>query len=212
MGDVSDFTNFMGAVIDEASYAKLKGAIEGRAAIRSATILAGGECDDREGWFIRPTLIKTEDPKHELMSEELFGPVVTLYVYPDADYEETLRLVDSTSPYALTGAVFSTDRARIARAHDLLRHAAGNFYINDKPTGAVVGQQPSAAGRGVGHQRQGGLVAELAAVGEREDGQGDAGSAEGSSVSVPRAGKSLRNGLRATGYRLRATGYVRIRK
>jgi len=150
MGDVSDFTNFMGAVIDEASYAKLKGAIEGARRDPKCTILAGGECDDREGWFIRPTLIKTEDPKHELMSEELFGPVVTLYVYPDADYEETLRLVDSTSPYALTGAVFSTDRAAIARAHDLLRHAAGNFYINDKPTGAVVGQQPFGGGRASG--------------------------------------------------------------
>jgi 1-pyrroline-5-carboxylate dehydrogenase len=150
MGDVADFTNFMGAVIDQASYRKLSAAIEMARGDAKCAILAGGEHDDREGWFIRPTLIKTEDARHELMSEELFGPVVTLHVYPDGEWDRTLELVDTTSPYALTGAVFATDRAAIARAHDVLRHAAGNFYVNDKPTGAVVGQQPFGGGRASG--------------------------------------------------------------
>ena len=150
MGDVTDFTNFMGAVIDKPSFTKLSGKIEEARRDAKVTIVAGGEHDDRVGWFIRPTLIRTEDPRHDLMEEELFGPVVTLYVYPDDRYEETLRLVDTTSPYALTGAIFSTDRAAIAKAHDELRHAAGNFYVNDKPTGAVVGQQPFGGARASG--------------------------------------------------------------
>jgi 1-pyrroline-5-carboxylate dehydrogenase len=150
MGDVADFTNFMGAVIDGKSWGKLKGYIDGARADDRLAILAGGACDDRQGWFIRPTLIRTRDPKHVLMCEELFGPVVTLYVYPDADYEQALALCDETSPYALTGAVFAEDRRAIHQAHQRLRHAAGNFYVNDKPTGAVVGQQPFGGGRASG--------------------------------------------------------------
>jgi 1-pyrroline-5-carboxylate dehydrogenase len=161
MGDVADFTNFMGAVIDEPSFRRLSGKIDAARKDPKLAILAGGEHDDRAGWFIRPTLVRTEDPRHELMSEELFGPVVTLYVYPDAEYDETLRLVDATSPYALTGAVFSTDRRAIARAHDVLRHAAGNFYVNDKPTGAVVGQQPFGGARASGTNDKAGSALNL---------------------------------------------------
>ena len=161
MGDVSDFSNFMGAVIDEASYKKLRGAIDGARKGTGAQVLVGGETDDRLGWFVRPTLVRVEDPRHELMSEELFGPVVTLYVYPDAEYEETLRIVDGTSPYALTGAVFSTERRPIARAHDVLRNAAGNFYVNDKPTGAVVGQQPFGGARASGTNDKAGSALNL---------------------------------------------------
>jgi 1-pyrroline-5-carboxylate dehydrogenase len=161
MGDVADFTNFMGAVIDQKSFAKLKGAIDKARGDSRCTILAGGECDDRKGWFIRPTLIRVTDPKHELMQEELFGPVVTLYVYPDRQWDETLVLVDSTSPYALTGGVFSTDRAAIHQAHEALRHAAGNFYVNDKPTGAVVGQQPFGGARASGTNDKAGSALNL---------------------------------------------------
>jgi 1-pyrroline-5-carboxylate dehydrogenase len=161
MGDVTDFSNFMGAVIDEASWKNLRGAIEKARQDPRAQIVAGGECDDRLGWFIRPTLVRVEDPRHDLMSEELFGPVVTLYVYPDAEYEETLRLCDTTSPYALTGAVFATERKPIARAHDVLRHAAGNFYVNDKPTGAVVGQQPFGGARASGTNDKAGSALNL---------------------------------------------------
>ncbi len=161
MGDVGDFSNFMGAVIDQASFKKLKGAIDGARGDSGAKILAGGECDDKVGWFIRPTLVRVEDPRHQLMQEELFGPVMTLHVYPDAQWEETLRLVDTTSPYALTGAVFSDDRRAIMRAHDVLRHAAGNFYVNDKPTGAVVGQQPFGGARASGTNDKAGSALNL---------------------------------------------------
>jgi len=161
VGDPTDFSNFMGAVIDRPSYTKLKGAIDGARADTKCEIVAGGECDDRVGWFVRPTLIQVQDPRHNLMEEELFGPVVTLFVYDDAAYEETLRLVDTTSPYALTGAIFSTERAAIGRAHDLLRHAAGNFYVNDKPTGAVVGQQPFGGARASGTNDKAGSALNL---------------------------------------------------
>jgi 1-pyrroline-5-carboxylate dehydrogenase len=161
MGDVTDFTNFMGAVIDEASYRKLSGVIEQARGDSGLKILAGGECDDKVGWFVRPTLLRAEDPRHELMSEELFGPVVTLHVYEDKRWEETLRLVDSTSPYALTGAVFADDRRAVAQAHDVLRHAAGNFYVNDKPTGAVVGQQPFGGARASGTNDKAGSALNL---------------------------------------------------
>ena len=149
MGDVSDFTNFMGAVIDGASFATQREAIaEARAA--GAEIVAGGETDDSEGWFVEPTVIKTDDPGFRLMRDELFGPVATAFVYDENDWDDTLALVDSTGAYALTGAVFSNDRYALQQAQEELRYAAGNFYVNDKPTGAVVGQQPFGGARASG--------------------------------------------------------------
>jgi 1-pyrroline-5-carboxylate dehydrogenase len=148
MGDVQDFRNFMGAVIDQRAFDKIRGYIDG--ARKDASILAGGDCDGRSGYFIRPTLVEAKDPAHRLLCEEVFGPVVTAYVYDDARWQDTLGLVDRTSPYALTGAVFAQDRRAIVEATDALRNAAGNFYINDKPTGAVVGQQPFGGARGSG--------------------------------------------------------------
>ncbi len=150
VGDVADFTNFMGAVIDDKSWRNIGGYIQTAKDSSTMKILAGGTLDDREGWFVAPTLVESHDPKSKLMSEEIFGPVVTTYIYPDARWEETLRLVDETSPYALTGAVWSRERAPIGQARSVLRHAAGNFYINDKPTGAVVGQQPFGGARASG--------------------------------------------------------------
>ncbi len=150
MGDVADFRNFMGAVIDARSFGKLKGYLDQAAKDRGATILAGGGADDRKGYFVEPTLIQVKDPKYRTMCEELFGPVLTAYVYKDADWRQTLKLVDGTSPYALTGAVFARDRAAVEQARTALRDAAGNFYVNDKPTGAVVGQQPFGGARASG--------------------------------------------------------------
>jgi 1-pyrroline-5-carboxylate dehydrogenase len=149
MGDVRDFSNFMGAVIDGSSFATQSAAIaEAREA--GAEIITGGTTDDSEGWFVEPTVIKTEDPDFRLMRDELFGPVVTAYVYDEKRWDDTLRLVDETGTYALTGAVFANDRNAIGQAHDELRYAAGNFYVNDKPTGAVVGQQPFGGARASG--------------------------------------------------------------
>ena len=148
MGDIADFRNFMGAVIDKKAFTKIGEYLEhGR---RNASVVAGGVARGEEGYFIEPTLIETKDPAYRLLCEEIFGPVVTAYVYPDSKWEETLRIVDQTSPYALTGAVFSRDRQAIREAALILRNAAGNFYINDKPTGAVVGQQPFGGARGSG--------------------------------------------------------------
>jgi 1-pyrroline-5-carboxylate dehydrogenase len=149
MGDVRDFSNFMGAVIDESSFATQSAAIE-EAKSSGAEIVAGGNVDDSEGWFVEPTVIKTEDPGFRLMQDELFGPVVTAYVYDETKWDDTLRLVDRTGTYALTGAVFANDRSAIGEAHEALRYAAGNFYVNDKPTGAVVGQQPFGGARASG--------------------------------------------------------------
>jgi 1-pyrroline-5-carboxylate dehydrogenase len=148
MGDVQDFRNFMGAVIDRRSFDKISGYID--RARKDATIVAGGQCDGSKGFFVRPTLIHTEDPAYRSLCEEIFGPVVTAYVYDDAKWAETLKLVDATSPYALTGAVFAQDRGAVREARAALRNAAGNFYINDKPTGAVVGQQPFGGARASG--------------------------------------------------------------
>ena len=149
MGDPRDFTNFMGAVIDGSSFETQAGAIaEAREA--GAEIVAGGGTDDSTGWFVEPTVIKTEDPDFRLMQDELFGPVVTAYVYDEKRWDDTLRLVDETGTYALTGAVFASERSAIGEAHDALRYAAGNFYVNDKPTGAVVGQQPFGGARASG--------------------------------------------------------------
>jgi 1-pyrroline-5-carboxylate dehydrogenase len=150
VGDVSDFRNFMGAVIDEASFKNIEGFINAAKAGPGMKVIAGGNLHGKDGWFVEPTLVESEDPRSKLMSEEIFGPVVTLHVYKDSQWNETLKLVDSTSPYALTGAVFSTDRAPIMQASTVLRHSAGNFYINDKPTGAVVGQQPFGGARASG--------------------------------------------------------------
>jgi 1-pyrroline-5-carboxylate dehydrogenase len=149
-GDVSDFSNFMGAVIDASSFRTQREAIEEAKASAQTKVLVGGEVDDSEGFFVQPTVIETEDPEFRTMREELFGPVVTTYVYPDDAWQDTLELVDRTAPYGLTGAVFARDREAIEEAHDALQYAAGNFYVNDKPTGAVVGQQPFGGSRASG--------------------------------------------------------------
>ncbi len=149
-GDVTDFTNFMGAVIDRSSYDTLKGAIDAARQDTGADVICGGTCDDSRGYYISPTVIQAHDPHYASMERELFGPVLTVYVYKDSDYEQTLEVCDATSPYALTGAIFATDRQAINLAQDTLQHAAGNFYINDKPTGAVVGQQPFGGSRASG--------------------------------------------------------------
>ena len=148
MGDVTDFRNFVGAVIDKKSFAKISDYLSD--ASKNAKVVAGGKARGEEGYFIEPTLVETRDPGYRLLCEEIFGPVVTAYVYPDARFTETLELVDRTSPYALTGSIFARDRAAIREAATLLRNAAGNFYINDKPTGAVVGQQPFGGARASG--------------------------------------------------------------
>ena len=150
MGDVSDFSNFMGAVIDGSSFKTQKEAIDEARASAKAEIVAGGDYDDSEGYFVAPTVIQTEDPGYRTMNEELFGPVVTTYVYDDKRWSDTLDLVDQGAPYGLTGAVFADDRFAVEEAHAKLRYAAGNFYVNDKPTGAVVGQQPFGGSRASG--------------------------------------------------------------
>jgi 1-pyrroline-5-carboxylate dehydrogenase len=149
MGDVSNFSNFMGAVIDGGSFARQREAIE-HAKANDAEVLVGGGTDDSEGFFVQPTVIQTRDPRDRLMQEEFFGPIVTTYVYPENEWEQTLELVDETAPYGLTGAIFSQDRAAIDEAEEALRYAAGNLYVNDKPTGAVVGQQPFGGARASG--------------------------------------------------------------
>jgi 1-pyrroline-5-carboxylate dehydrogenase len=150
MGDVADFRNFMGAVIDSSSFATQREAIEEAKQHKGTSIVVGGGYDDSHGYFVEPTVIETSDPEFRLLRDELFGPVVTTYVYDDKRWDETLDLVDSSSPYGLTGAVFAEDRAAIADAKERLRYAAGNFYVNDKPTGAVVGQQPFGGSRASG--------------------------------------------------------------
>ncbi|MDX6548606.1 MAG: 1-pyrroline-5-carboxylate dehydrogenase [Gaiellales bacterium] len=150
MGGVEDFRNFMGAVIDQAAFRTQHEAIDKAKASDDAEIVVGGESDDSEGYFVAPTVIATTDPSFDLMQRELFGPVVTAYVYDEKRYEEALDVANRTSPYALTGSVFATERSAIAEAHDKLRDAAGNFYVNDKPTGAVVGQQPFGGARASG--------------------------------------------------------------
>lgn len=147
VGDVRDFSNFMGAVIDQGAFKEHSEAIDAARATKDARILAGGTYDGSQGWFVRPTLIEALDPTYHTMSHELFGPILTLHVYDETKWEDMLEVVDRTSPYALTGAVFSQDRYALHIAVHKLRHAAGNFYINDKPTGAVVGQQPFGGAR-----------------------------------------------------------------
>jgi 1-pyrroline-5-carboxylate dehydrogenase len=148
IGDPTDFRNFMGAVIDKRAFTKISEYIDD--AKQNATIVAGGKVDGKSGYFVHPTLVETDDPGYRLLCEEIFGPVVTVHVYDDAKWAETLRIVDTTSVYALTGAVFANDRRAVREAAMALRNAAGNFYVNDKPTGAVVGQQPFGGARGSG--------------------------------------------------------------
>ncbi|WBO84720.1 L-glutamate gamma-semialdehyde dehydrogenase [Hymenobacter yonginensis] len=161
MGDVEDFSNFINAVIDEKSFDKLAKYIDGAKADANAEIVAGGGYDKSKGYFIEPTVIVTKDPKYVTMCEELFGPVVTVHIYDADKFEEVLELVDTTSPYALTGAIFSQDRYAIDHASKKLVHAAGNFYINDKPTGAVVGQQPFGGARASGTNDKAGSMLNL---------------------------------------------------
>lgn len=161
MGDPADFSVFVGAVIDERAFHRLDQAISACRADPRATIVAGGKTDRSEGWFIQPTLVEVTDPRHQMMTVELFGPVLTAFVYEDSQWEETLRLVDSATPYALTGAIFSQDRDAIRKADAVLRYAAGNYYINDKPTGAVVGQQPFGGARASGTNDKAGSILNL---------------------------------------------------
>lgn len=161
LGPVEDFSNFVNAVIDKKSYDKLTGYIKAAKNDPSVEIIAGGQFSDEEGYFISPTIILAKDPKYVTMCDELFGPVLTIYVYEDAAFEETLELLDNTSEYALTGSILSKDRAAINLALHKLRNSAGNFYINDKPTGAVVGQQPFGGARGSGTNDKAGAKANL---------------------------------------------------
>ena len=161
MGDPVDFRNFMGAVIDQAAYTTITSYIEHARESGEAEILVGGDADDSEGFYVRPTVILANAPDFRTMCEEIFGPVVTVYVYDDTQWEQTLELLDSTSPYALTGAVFADDRAAVLQARRALRYAAGNFYVNDKPTGAVVGQQPFGGGRASGTNDKAGSMLNL---------------------------------------------------
>jgi len=162
MGDPIDFSNFVNAVIDQASFDSIKEFIEYAAHADDAEILTGGKCDDSVGYFIEPTTILTTSPEFRTMCEEIFGPVLTIYLYDPAEWQATLELVDSTSPYALTGCVMATNKAAIAEAAAALTHAAGNFYINDKPTGAVVGQQPFGGSRASGTNDKAGSMFNLA--------------------------------------------------
>ena len=159
MGPAEDFTNFVNAVIDKNSFDNIKSYIDFAKAAPDAKVLAGGVCDDTEGYYVQPTLIETISPHFKTMQEEIFGPVMTVYVYDGGKFEETLRLCDATSPYALTGAIFAQDRAAVMKAETMLENAAGNFYINDKPTGAVVGQQPFGGTRASGtNDKAGSLI------------------------------------------------------
>jgi 1-pyrroline-5-carboxylate dehydrogenase len=161
MGDISDFGNFMGAVIDKKSFENIKGYIETAKQSAEAKVIVGGGCNMEAGYFVEPTIIEVTDPKYRTMTEEIFGPVLSVYVYEDSAYEETLRLVDETSPYALTGSVFAQDRKAIDRCKEALIYTAGNFYINNKPTGAVVGQQPFGGARSSGTNDKAGSVLNL---------------------------------------------------
>jgi 1-pyrroline-5-carboxylate dehydrogenase len=161
MGDVADFRNFMGAVIDDRAFARIRGYLEQAKQDSGVRVVGGGGADDSVGYFIQPTLLQVDDPGYRLMCEEIFGPVLTVHVYPASRWQETLELVDKTGPYALTGAVFSRDRAALIQADRALRQAAGNYYVNDKPTGAVVGQQPFGGARASGTNDKAGSILNL---------------------------------------------------
>jgi 1-pyrroline-5-carboxylate dehydrogenase len=161
MGDVADFRNFMGAVIDEKAFDDITGYIKNARTSKDADVLVGGEADKSEGYFIRPTVIEARRPDYVTMVDEIFGPALTVYIYKDKDWSKTLELVDATSPYGLTGAVFATDRRAVQEAVVALRHSSGNFYVNDKPTGAVVGQQPFGGARASGTNDKAGSMLNL---------------------------------------------------
>jgi len=161
MGDVTDLSNFMGAVIDDRAFAKHRAALERAKGDGSITVVAGGTCDDSEGWFVRPTVLECTDPTNEIFTTEYFGPILGVHVYDDGDWDAMLRQMESVAPYALTGSVIAQDRAAIAHATEFLRFAAGNFYVNDKPTGAVVGQQPFGGGRASGTNDKAGAAQNL---------------------------------------------------
>jgi 1-pyrroline-5-carboxylate dehydrogenase len=162
IGDPRDVRNLMGAVIDRRSFEKIGGYIERARRSRDAEILIGGGMDGSDGWFVEPTVILARDPGYESMAEEIFGPVLSVHVYPAERFEETLALCDGTSPYALTGSIFASDRMAVETALETLRFSAGNFYINDKPTGAVVGQQPFGGSRASGtNDKAGSLMSML---------------------------------------------------
>ena len=161
IGDPADFRNFMGAVIDRKAFDRITGYLTAAAGDARVQVLSGGRGDDSEGYFIDPTLLLVEDPEHRTMCEEIFGPVLSVYVYPEARWAETLTLVDRTSPYALTGSIMAQDARAVGEAQRTLRFAAGNFYVNDKPTGAVVGQQPFGGARASGTNDKAGSVLNL---------------------------------------------------
>ena len=161
VGDPADFRNFMGAVIDRKAFDKIRGYIDAAKRASGVKVLYGGGADDTDGYFIEPTVLEVQDPAYRTMCEEIFGPVLTVHAYPATRWVETLRLVDQTSPYALTGAVFAQDRGAVAQAQEALRYAAGNFYVNDKPTGAVVGQQPFGGARASGTNDKAGSLLNL---------------------------------------------------
>ncbi|WP_019814165.1 L-glutamate gamma-semialdehyde dehydrogenase [Saccharomonospora saliphila] len=160
-GDVTDFSHFGGAVINARAFAKHRDLLAGVGDDPALEVLAGGGCDDRVGYFVEPTVLVSDDPTHEVFSTEYFGPIMAVHVYPDAEYERMLELVDTTAPYALTGAVFADERDAVRTAHRTLRHAAGNFYVNDKPTGSIVGQQPFGGSRASGTNDKAGSVFNL---------------------------------------------------
>jgi 1-pyrroline-5-carboxylate dehydrogenase len=161
MGDVTDFSNFLGAVIDRRSFSKLSGVLDRVKDDAALTVLAGGTADDAEGFFVRPTIVEGTDPGHEVFTTEYFGPVLAVHVFDDDDHDAVLAQMESVAPYALTGSFIAQDRAAIAHAQRVLRHAAGNFYVNDKPTGAVVGQQPFGGGRASGTNDKAGAAQNL---------------------------------------------------
>jgi len=161
MGPVEDFSNFVNAVIDERSFNKIKSYLDKAKQDPKAEILVGGDCDKTKGWFVQPTVIEAKDPYFLTMCEEIFGPVLTVYIYKAGEFEKTMGLINTTSPYALTGSIIARDRAAVELATARLRDAAGNFYINDKPTGAVVGQQPFGGARGSGTNDKAGSILNL---------------------------------------------------
>ncbi|MDQ1668205.1 MAG: 1-pyrroline-5-carboxylate dehydrogenase [Actinomycetota bacterium] len=161
MGDVTDLSNFMGAVIDDRAFAKHKAALDRARSDDSITVIAGGTYDDSQGYFVRPTILESSDPENEILTTEYFGPILGVHVYDDADWDATLGLVDRTAPFALTGSVFARDAYAVAEATERLRFTAGNFYVNDKPTGAVVGQQPFGGARASGTNDKAGSVLNL---------------------------------------------------
>jgi 1-pyrroline-5-carboxylate dehydrogenase len=161
MGDVTDLSNFMGAVIDDRSFSKLSGVLERAKTDSSVEVLAGGTADDGDGWFVRPTLLQGSDPTHDIFTTEYFGPILGLFVYDDGDYDEVVRQAADVATYALTGSIFAQDRRAVAEAMEVLRYSAGNFYINDKPTGAVVGQQPFGGARASGTNDKAGSAMNL---------------------------------------------------